>query len=265
MYLPPELINRILEYLTDDSQSLKAVSLVSKTWTTWCQARLFESVRLTPPVLQRWLKDVSQEADGPASHTRTLALEEYRLIPWINPQYLDFPPSALSSFSDVKSLSLIQWNATLFSGASPEPHFCHFSKSLCRLSLQFCMLDPVILFDFLSLLPNVDDLDIAYPYISPGGLRTIQNVPDTSPSFRGTLSLAGIQSDRLILKVLTALLLRFSTIRIKSCAFYGPDEYQTLLTGCGDTLVTLRFEKCYHGALRAYPELVQCVFIFPNF
>ena len=265
MSLPPELINRILEYLTDDPQSLKAVSLVSTTWTTWCQAHLFESVRLTPPALQRWLKDVSQDANGPASHTRTLALEEYRLIPWINPQYLDFSPSALSSFSKVKSLSLIQWNATLFNGASLEPYFGHFSKSLRTLSLQFCTLDPVILFDVLSLLPNVDDLDIAYPYVGSNAVGTVPDVPDTTPSFRGTLSLAGIRSDRLILKTLTTLPLRFSAIRINSCAFYGPDEYQTLLTGCGDTLVTLRFGKCYHGALRAYPELVQLVFTFPNF
>ena len=135
MSLPPELIDRILKSLRDDPKSLAATSLVSKAWISWSRAYLFESVHLRPANLQHWLKDVSQDIDGPASHTRALTLEEYRIIPWINPQCLDFPLSNLASFCDVKSLSLIQWNATLFYGTSLEPYFGHFGKSLRTLSL----------------------------------------------------------------------------------------------------------------------------------
>lgn len=252
MYLPPELISRILKYLSDDPQSLKVMSLVSKAWTAWCQTHLFKSIRLKPSTLQRWLKDVSPGADSPASHTRTLTLEEYRLIPWINPRgrCVDFPPSALSSFSNTRSLSLIRWNATLFNGASPEPYFGHFSKSLRTLSLQFCTLDLTILFDFLSLLPNVDDLDIVHPCLDLNTLATIPNIPDATPGFRGTLSLTNIRSEHLILKALAALPLRFSTVKITDCIFYEHDLYQTLFTGCRDTLVTLRFEQSHWGVLR---------------
>lgn len=249
MSLPPELINRILSHLNDDSASLKAMSLVSKAWASWCQAHLFKSVHLTPPILRDWLKDVSLDVGGPGSHTRTLTLEEYRLIPWINPHFLDFPLSTLTSFTGVRSLSFLQWNATLFNGASPEPYFGHFGKSLRALSLRFCTLDPVTLFDFLSLLPKVEDLEIVYPLPPPVAFDIIPDVPKASPSFCGTLSLVELGSGLLFLKALATLPLRFSTIRIKGCVFYEPDAYQRLLSSCRGTMTTLRFEESYRGAL----------------
>ena len=256
MPLPPELIDRVLKSLRDDPQSLLATSLVSRGWASWSQAYLFESVHLTPRNLKRWLENVSPDANGPASHTRTLTLEEQRLIPWINPQHLDFPPSNLTSFRDVKSLALVQWNATLFGGASPGPYFGHFGKSLRALSLRFCTLNPGILFDFLSLLPNVQDFEIAYlfPYFAQP--NTIPDVPEVTPSFRGTLSLADLDSGHPILKAVAALPLHFTTISIRSCTFYDPDAYQMLLTRCRDTLVALRFEKCYRGVWRACSGLM---------
>jgi len=233
-----------------------ATSLASKAWTTWSQAHLFESVHLKPANLRRWawLKDASQDVDGPASYTRALTLEEYRLLPWINPQYLDFPLSNLASFRDVRSLSLVQWNATLFNGASPEPYFSHFGNSLRALSLRFCTLDPATLFGFLSLLPNVQDLEIAYLFPHSASLGTIPDVPKVTPSFCGTLSLADLAPGHLILKALAALPLHFTAISIQGCTFQEPSTYQMLLTSCRDTLVALRFEKSYRGVLGISPS-----------
>lgn len=249
MSLPPELINRILRYLSDDSESLKAMSLVSKPWASWCQAHLFKSIHLTPPLLQHWLKNVSPEVDGPASHTRALTLEEYSLTPWINPHFLDFPLSSLASFGNVRSLSLILWNATLFNSTSLEPYFGHLRESLRVLSLRFCSLTPAVLFDFLSLLPKVEDLEIASPSSPPFTLDIIPDVPTVTPSFRGTFSLSDLNSGHSIVKALATLPLHFSTIRIKGCTFYESDIYQILLSSCRDTLVNLRFEESYRGVL----------------
>jgi hypothetical protein len=247
MSLPPELIHRVLESLRDDRQSLKAASLVSKAWTTWSQAHLFESVHLTPTNLQRWLKNIPPGVGGPASHTRTLMLEESRLRPWITPQNLKFPLSNLASFRHVRSLAMIQWNTTPFNDTSPEPYFGHFGESVRALSLQFCALEPVALFNFFSLLPNVQDLEIAYLFPHPGSLDTIPAAPKVTPSFCGTLSLADLAPGYHILEAIAALPLRFTTITIRGCTFYEPNPYQTLLTSCRDTLTTLRFEKIYRG------------------
>lgn len=249
MTFPPELINRILKYLRDDPQSLSAVSLVSTAWASWGRAYLFESVHLAPPNLRRWVENVSPDVNGPASYTRALTLEEYRLLPWINPQSSDFPLSKLASFSNVRSLTLVQWNATLFDGGSPEPYFGHFGKSLGALSLRFCTLEPAPLFNLLSLLPNVQDLEIACPSPGSSSSDTIPGVPDVTPSFHGTLSLADLNSDHPVLTAVATLPLHFTTIVIRGCTFYEPEAYQMLLTGCRDTLVTLRFEGSYRGAL----------------
>ena len=262
MSLPPELIDRVLKSLRDDTQSLLATSLVSKTWASWSQYYLFESVHLSPRNIKRWLKNLSPDIDTLASRTRTLTLEEFRLLPWINPQNLDFPPSTLASFRDVRSLSLVQWNATLFHGASAEPYFGHFGRSLRALSLRFCTLDPGTLFNFFSLLPNVQDLEIAYLFPYFGESDTTPDVPEVTPSFCGTLTLADLGSGHHILKTVAALPLHFTNISIRGCTFYDPSAYQMLLTSCRDTLVVLRFERSYRGALGACPGPVRSVLIF---
>lgn len=265
MTFPPELIDRILKYLRDDPRSLSASSLVSKVWTSWGRAYLFESVHLAPPNLRRWVENISPDIDGPASYTRTLTLEEYRLLPWINPQYSDFPLSNLASFTNVRFLTLVQWNATLFNDASLEPYFGHFGKSVGALNLRFCTLEPPTLYNFLSLLPNVQDLGIACPSPS-GSFYTMPDVPEVTPSFRGTLSLADFNSDHPVLKAVAALPLHFTTISIRGCTFYEPEAYQMLLTGCRDTLVTLRFEGSYRGALenRQDPSSLSLFFRSPR-
>ena len=257
MSLPPELISHVLAHLCDDPELIQALCLVSKAWAFWCQAHLFKSVHLSPPTLKGWLENIPQDAGGPASHTRTLTLEEYRLIHWINPQYPNFPLENLTCFSDVRSLSLIQWNTALFNGTSPERYFCHFGKSLRSLNLRFCTLDPVIFFSFLSLLPNVEDLEIAYPHPHPTAPDSIPSVPRITPSFCGTLSLVDINSVHLVLKALARMPLRFSTIRIRGSTFYEPEVYQMLLTKCQETLVSLRFEGSYRGALRVHLEFIR--------
>jgi len=266
MSLPPELIDHIVNLLRDNRGSLAAVSLVSKAWTSWSQAHLFETLHLRLYNVQRWLKDIPPDANGPASHTRTLTLEDCPHQPWINPQYLDsrISSSSFASFRDVRSLSLVHWNATIFNGASPEPSFGRFGNSLRSLSLQFCMLDPATLFDFFSLLPNVQDLEITHLYPRSLTLGTIPDVPEITPSFRGTLSLANLDSGHLILKALAALPLHFTTISIKVCIFHEPDAYQMLLTSCRETLVTLRFESC-RGAFGVYPGFIQPVLTFLHF
>ncbi|KAF9779608.1 hypothetical protein BJ322DRAFT_365774 [Thelephora terrestris] len=237
MYLPPELINQILVHLSDDVESLRAMALVSKAWASWCRAHLFKSVHLRPNTAEAWFKNVSHEVDGPASHTRALTLEESSGVRWINPQCSYFPD--LASFSNVRSLSFGDWDATRFNDASLEPRFGHFGKSLRALSLEFCRFDPEVFFDLLSLLPNVDDLDIGDIYTYSEAYETIPDIPETTPNFRGTLLLGDLYSMRFT-KTLASLPLRFSTIEIKNRGIYSQEVYQPLFTSCRDTLVTLR-------------------------
>ncbi|KAF9779609.1 hypothetical protein BJ322DRAFT_1214207 [Thelephora terrestris] len=237
MYLPPELIRQILDHLSDDVESLRAMALVSKAWASWCRAHLFKSVHLRPNTAEAWFKNVSHEVDGPASHTRALTLEDRSGVRWINPQCSYLPH--LASFSNVRSLSFRHWDATRFNAASLEPHFGHFGKSLRAVRLRFCKFGPAGFFDFLSLLPNVDDLEIGDVYEHPERPDTVPDIPGATPNFHGTLSLGDLYSPWLS-EALAMLPLRFSTIEINNRGIYAQDVYQPLFTSCRDTLVTLR-------------------------
>lgn len=92
-------------------------------------------------------------------------------------------------------------------------------------------------------------LGIAYPLPCPGPPDVVPDIPDVTPRFCGTLSLA--DSVRVI---------SFSTplrpfrcisprISIRACTFRGPEAYQALLTACRETLVTLHFDESYRGEL----------------
>ncbi|KAF9779605.1 hypothetical protein BJ322DRAFT_366333 [Thelephora terrestris] len=247
MSLPPELISRILRDLGDDTESLRSISLVSKAWVGCCQAHLFKSVHLRPTTLKGWSKNVCKAVGGPGSHTRTLMLEESHSLHWINPQYPRFPLSNLASFSDVRFLSLIQWDSTHFDGASLEPYFGHFGNSLRAMNLQSCTFDPATLVDFLCLLPNLDDLWLSHCFLHSATPTTTLSVPEVTPTFRGTLSLGDLGSVYFF-EALAKLPLRFSTIKLKDYHCHGEGAYELLLNSCRDTLVALHYMHIHRDA-----------------
>jgi hypothetical protein len=206
------------------------------------------------------------EVGGPGSHTRTLILDEYVLELWIDPNFHfpGLPLSTLASFTYVRSLTFFEWKPPLFNGASLEPYFGHFGKSLRALSPQMCTLDPATLFDLLSLLPKVEDLEISYPLPSSPAPDIIPDIPAVTPSFCGALLVVDPGEGSLLLKALATLPLHFSIVRIYGGAYHDPEPCQMLLTSCRDTMVTIIFWPSFRGALRHCPGLNQSVH-FPNF
>ncbi|KAF9779606.1 hypothetical protein BJ322DRAFT_1113406 [Thelephora terrestris] len=177
---------------------------------------------------------------------------------WIDPEFLYFPLSNLKTFSDVRSLSFIRWDAILFRGASLEPYFGHFGKSLRAVSLQSCDLDAAILFNLLSFLPNVDDIEIERPLPCTKEPDIILDARKVTPNFRGTLSLTDFSSTVPILEAITTLPLHFSTIRIKGCSSKELSAYQLLLACCVDTLITFHYEQFHEVLILPKVSLASC-------
>lgn len=215
MSLPLQLIDRILKSLHDDPKSLPATSLVSKDWTNWGQAYLFESVHLTLANLQCWLKNTPLDVDGPASHTCTLALEGMHIRPWVKSRNSDFLLSNLASFRYVGSLVLVQWDVT--NDALVESYFDRFGKSLGALSLVILHVrssDPLRSLIPLSKPPTPGN---RIPFPPPHSLHTMSDIPEVIPSFCGMLSLTDLYSNDPIFKAVAILPVYFTTISIQSC------------------------------------------------
>ncbi|EEB94706.1 hypothetical protein MPER_06437 [Moniliophthora perniciosa FA553] len=80
-YVPPELAERIIDYLQDDKPSLIAASLISRNWTPRCRRYYLDDLQLPKPhyPLRHFIELCTHPLSTiSTSCTRTLRLTEHR-------------------------------------------------------------------------------------------------------------------------------------------------------------------------------------------
>ena len=108
MGLPYELLDEILGYLPlDDRESLRAYSLVARSWVSPAQSRLFCSVIITKGNYKSWKDSVSPANVGLLSHVRSLWYCTRRAECWGSLSINDFI-DYLPSFHRLQHLSLCE-------------------------------------------------------------------------------------------------------------------------------------------------------------
>ena len=75
--IPQDVIDEILPHLVTYSEfgSLRACSLVSKSWVPSCQPHLFHTAFFTSDSVSGWLKTFLSPEDSPAHHVRDLRIQ----------------------------------------------------------------------------------------------------------------------------------------------------------------------------------------------
>ena len=189
-YLPPELLDRTIDFLHDNTKALKECCLVSKSWIPRTRQHLFAHVIFHPQKsLQSWMETFPDPFNSPAHHTHTLtysqSVECSEAGDWI------------TSFSHVVHLDVtgLGYGPSATQSMGSLVKFHGFSPNLKSIRLDFHVLPTLQAFSLILSFPLLEDLAVVtYFWAStgggdgPDGLSTAVQ-PSNPPAFAGSLIL----------------------------------------------------------------------------
>ena len=193
-YLPPEILDHIIDLLHDERETLKRCCLVCQSWVPRTRRILFAEIEIrSVNYLKLWKGLFPDVANSPAYHAHTLSIgcpdfvveEDAEEGGWIR------------AFSSVESLDVCDSNRyPLDTSRFPLTPFCGFSSTLKSLRVSPIPLPSPELFYLIRSSPLLEDLTVAGRYQSSGDGNNphwlLPDAPSTSPQFTGSLEL-GIQ------------------------------------------------------------------------
>ena len=239
--IPYEITVMILTHIIHDLDTLKAISLTCRSWYT-----------LAVPHLHHTLTVGANDPYGTHTHLKpVLKLYGMGLLPLVKelrvrqPMDVWFMPQTFnrrnlryfSAFTNVQTLALQGFHMCSFIPGIKR-YFEQFSPTLRSIALSNLYCTPRQLSYFLSLFQNLDDVDIRHAHTSPPIFDSML-VFSSAPKLRGRLVLHYFHW----VETWTDLIalcggLRFRHVDLRGSAKCVP----IILTGCAETLETLRFE-----------------------
>ena len=241
---PYEIMEMIIAHLTRDLDTLKACSLTCRFWYTVAVPHLHHTL-----VLGRNGRGVARSELKPLSKLHRLGLmplvKEIRVRQWCGMGGW-FVPQAFgrrdlryfSAFANVQNLVIRRLQLDHFI-PDIERYFGHFSPSLRSIELFKPRCTPRQLSYFLSLFPNLDDIEVRHIYTHIPGATTPDAglSPFSVPKLRGRLTLHSFHWVETWTHFTSCGRLRFRHMDLRGSASCAP----LLLEACAETLETLRF------------------------
>jgi len=241
MRLPQELIEDIIDCLSDDHQMLETCSLVATTWATRSRFHLFNTISLNNKMARQWCSAIRPGPDGIARLVRTLVLQQKERYRWLETKFLDTISGHFSSFQCVENLSIAWLDLSDFNPESLARHFVHYGSSLRSLHLSYISADYSTLLTFLQLFPYLENLLIHTPDLCDDDPPP--RVPRTAPLFHGFLSIRTFDSaSSPFVSHLAGLDLRFSSISVFDCDFSSGFPLTNLLEASSPSLRSLELD-----------------------
>ena len=253
--LPPELVDKILAYLSDDLPSLKASSLTCKVILSSARPLIRSWLYLSTPTQNRKPKGrfiksllkrpkegpdgferlIAADRQGLLQHTRHLVIKTSGLssVPQSIQPYIPY----LRSITKLRTLVLDRLDISTF---IPMFDDClgMFTHSLQSLDIKHTWASDSELLSFISRFPLLEDLSIRYRYARLFLLMPLPLMLRTSPPFRGHLNLSLIRSSHTLCEAMAQLPggLHFTSLELKDC-----EEPGAILTACQLTLRSITY------------------------
>lgn len=252
--LPPELVDEILGYLSDDLPSLKACSLTCKVILGSARPLIGSWLCLTPPKVRRskgrFIRSLlkrSKEGSDPVErliavdrqgHLRNirhlvLGTGELSLVPHCLQSYIPY----FLSITNLRTLTIDNLDVSAFMPLFDDC-LAMFTHSLRSLDIRHVWDSERELLLFISQFPLLDDLSIrscyaVYSFLGPSPLMV-----QTSPPFRGHLNLSFIMDSQSLCEAMVQLPggLHFTSLELKGCR-----EPVAILTACQFTLRSVSY------------------------
>lgn len=242
--LPYEIVEMITAHLTSDIATLKACSLTCRSWYALVLPRIHHTLLLGEEETKTHRDNLRQLSRlhklGLAPLVKEILVKQGDWDEnWLLPRtFKNHDLRCFSAFNNVHTLKIQRLDIRNFM-PNIKRYFEQFSPTLRSIALfSPCYIQPQQLSYFLSLFPNLDDINITYfrPLIYQyfdGEL-----VPFSAPKLRGDLTLRASSSIEIWLYLIAAcggLRFRYMELyRVGDCA-------HTLLEECAGTLETLKF------------------------
>jgi hypothetical protein len=241
--LPYELMEMIITHIAHDLAALKVFSLTCHSWYIAAVPHLHHTLTLrekTPTIVHGELRPLSQ------LHQLGLMplVKEIRVVQWLDKWFTPQGVSLcdlryFSAFESVQTLEFQCLDISLFIPCV-EHHFGHFSSTLRSITLFRPLCTPQQLSYFLSLFPNLDNIEIwqTYQYPPNATIHDTELVPFSTPRLRGRLVLHGCGWAETWTRLIAAGGgLRFHYMKLRKVRGCAP----VLFEACAETLETLRF------------------------
>ena len=252
--LPPELVDDILGYLSEDLPTLKACSLTCKAMV--CSARplirnwLFLASSQNRRSSTRSLKTLLKRSKGRCdiferlgtTHRQGLLRYTQHLV--IRMGCLPHTPRPLQPYvpylrtiEDIQTLTVEALDIPAFMPAFDEC-FGTFAKSLRGLDIGHTWDSESQLLWFISNFPSLEDLSIRSRYIVRSYPGISAPIPRTSPPFRGHLKLSHVMGSPSFCEALAKFPggLNFTSLELTGC-----EEPAAIITACRLTLRTISY------------------------
>lgn len=256
-YLPQEIVEEIIDALVEDTESLLSCSLVSTGWIDRSRSHILANVKLRSfSDLLFWF---GTDLGRSSHHVRSLDLTQNHQYEWIVPRTLAASVNDFTSFHNVRSLTLINLDLTLFDEHSLTRFFGHFSGHLTSLSVQESTVDPHKLLFFVCMFPKLDNLEL--DNLTLGKTSKPPSGPTTLPRFRGKVTLLNIKPDATAITapfVDPPLLMAFRDVRVENCRFETPKSLRDLFVACQKTAKKIKVARIYMGKLCLCCLFHQC-------
>ena len=238
--LPYEIVEMIFTHLIHDLRTLKACSLVCRSWYPATVQHLHHTLTLRedqPDATRSRLEPLSELHElGLISLVKEIRVSQGPGPSWFVPQAINHRFSALANVHTLK-LENIEIHRFI---PDLKHYFGHFSLTVRFIALYDPHCTPRQLSHFLSLFPDLDDVDIrlSHVYVHNTAIPDTGLVPHSTPKLRGRLVLYSFGWVETWAQLITSCGgLRFRHMDLSG----GPCCAPFLLKACAETLETLRF------------------------
>jgi len=241
--IPQEIIDEILDHVGTDSdlKSLRACSLVSKSWVPSCRRYLFYTVFFTPIKMAKWLKAFPVPEQSPTHHIKDLRFSLGGYYGPVGKFFADYSPW----FTNVEKMDLLGYG-----GLSPSwmPPFGMLPQSVTSLTINAYYVTLVEIRDIMMQLSNLDNLSLSGPLAAVDRNTLLGVGTSLRGRFGGRLVLADGHANadvtNMLMDVPTGL--HFTEVQIRATRQCHLSTVR-LVEACGKTLVKLTYEISTHG------------------
>ena len=244
--VPYEVVEMIIAHLAHHVDALKACSLTCRSWNIVAVPHIQHTLILGRGVTPSGLKPLPMlHALGLMPLVKEIRVEQWGGVgTWFVPHALNL--NALryfSAFANVHTLKIQNFEICRFIPGI-ERYFVHFSPTLRSVTLYDPCGTPRQLAHFLSLFPNLDDVEILRICASAPSTTVpdAELVPVSAPKLQGRLTLYTFDS----VEVWTHMITSCGGLRFRHLDLRGSANcVSTLLEACADTLETLQLYTAY--------------------